>query len=268
MLFAETFSSAKPISKPRWWPKRRAQWSVKDGALIGIAATEEYQQQRREIGHHLSNIPRVGMGKLPAQYRMTCRFQIDDHPGDAQVPLIEFGHHVSKIYFGKLGAVLLTNNEKIVHTRANEFQLKPFTWYTVLAEVGEEHLVVQLVDDKGKRTVFQAHDPQFATAKNMSFEMATTIQGTAKLNEIKVWSAGERKPDSRQPIKGSTNNEEPTICRNCPLDRFSHCNHSQCSRSKRIGRAPFQKRLSRSPSRTRNREMWCSFCLKITVMTP
>ena len=255
LLFAETFSSAKPIFKPRWWPKQSIQWSVKDGTLVGIAATEEYQQQRREIGHLLGDIPRIGMGNLPSQYVMTCRFQIDDRPGDAKVPLVEIGHHVSRIYFGKSGAVLLTNNEKTAHTRANEFQLKPFTWYTVLAEVGEEHLVALLVDDEGKRMVFQAHEPQFATAKNMSFEIATTIQGTAKLNDIKVWSAGERKPDSRQPIKGSTNNEEPTICRNYPLDRFSHCNHSQCSGSKRTGRAPFQKRSSRSPSRTRNRKM-------------
>ena len=195
LLFAETFSSAKPIFKPRWWPKQSIQWSVKDGTLVGIAATEEYQQQRCEIGHLLGDIPRIGMGNLPSQYVMTCRFQIDDRPGDAKVPLVEIGHHVSRIYFGKSGAVLLTNNEKTAHTRANEFQLKPFTWYTVLAEVGEEHLVALLVDDEGKRMVFQAHEPQFATAKNMSFEIATTIQGTAKLNDIKVWSAGEIKLD-------------------------------------------------------------------------
>ena len=204
LLFAENFTEAKPISKPRWWPKQSTRWSVKNGTLVGIAATEEYQQQRREIGHHLGDIPRIGMGKLPSQYVMTCRFQIDDHPGDAKVPLIEFGHHVSRIYFGKSEAVLLTDNEKTAHTRANEFRLKPFTWYTVLAEVGEEHLVVQLVDDKGKRTVFQAHEPQFATAKNMSFEIATTIQGTAKVDDIKVWSAGEIKPDWMKSVRTAT----------------------------------------------------------------
>jgi len=204
LLFAEDFSTAKPISKPRWWPKQETRWSVKDGVLVGIAATEEYQQERRKIGHHLGDIPRIGVGKLPATYVMTCRFQIDDRPGDAKVPLIEFGHHVSRIYFGNSGAVLLTNNEKSTHTRAGDFRLNPFSWYTLLAEVGKEHLVVQLIDDKGKRTVFHAHEPQFENAKNMSFEIATTIQGTSKLDDIKVWSAGETKPDWMTTVKTAT----------------------------------------------------------------
>ena len=51
------------------WPKQRTQWSVKDRALVGITATEEYHQQRREIGHHLGDIPRIGNGELTVEFR-------------------------------------------------------------------------------------------------------------------------------------------------------------------------------------------------------
>ena len=131
-----------------------------------------------------------------------CRARIDSVDESLLVKMKKAGF--SRIYFGKSGAVLLTNNEKAAHTRANEFRLKPFTWYTVLAEVGKQHLVVQFFDDKGKRTVFHAHEPQFATAKNMSFEIATTIQGTAKLDDIKVWAAGKVKPDWTTAVKTAT----------------------------------------------------------------
>ena len=42
---------------------------MKDRALVGITATEEYHQQRREIGHHLGDIPRIGNGELTVEFR-------------------------------------------------------------------------------------------------------------------------------------------------------------------------------------------------------
>ena len=195
LLFEDDFAIVKPLTKPRWWPKQETQWSIQNGILVGVAATEEYQKQRQQIGHHLGDIPRIGMGKLPRTYVLACRFQIDDRPGNSKVPIIEFGHHVSRIYFGKSGAVLLTNHEKSTHTRLADFRLTPFRWYGLLAEVGKEDLVVQLIDDTGNRSVLHAHEPLFADSDNMSFEVATTLQGTAKLDDIQVWSARATKPN-------------------------------------------------------------------------
>jgi N-sulfoglucosamine sulfohydrolase len=201
LLFADDFTTEKPLTKPRWWPKQGTQWSITNGTLVGTAATREYQTQRQQIGHHLGDIPRIGMGKLPRTYVLACRFQIDDRPGNSKVPLIEFGHHVSRIYFGKSGAVLLTNHEKATHTRLADFRLKPFQWYGLLAEVGKEDLVVQLIDDMGNCSVLYAHEPRFADSENMSFEVATTLRGTAKIDDMKVWSAGATKPNWRSMVQ-------------------------------------------------------------------
>ena len=76
LLFEDDFAIVKPLTKPRWWPKQETQWSIQNGILVGVAATEEYQKQRQQIGHHLGDIPRIGMGKLPRTYVLACRFQI------------------------------------------------------------------------------------------------------------------------------------------------------------------------------------------------
>ena len=193
LLFNENFSGTTSITKPRWWVKQGTQWSIRNGVLEGKPADSEYQRKRRQIGHHLGDVPRIGLGQLPDTYVISFRFQIDNRPGNAKVPLIEFGHHISRVHFGNSAATLLTNNEKTTHTQIDQFRLKPYHWHHVLAEVGTEDLVIQVTDDSNEINLFHAHDFHFKNAKNRSLEIAGTIQGTAKLDDIKVWSAGKTK---------------------------------------------------------------------------
>ena len=81
---------------------------------------------------------------------ISFKFQIDDKPGDKRVPMFEFGHHISRVYFSSKGANLLTDHEKVSHMEAKGFKLEPFKWYEVLAEVGVDTLFVQIKDEAGK----------------------------------------------------------------------------------------------------------------------
>ena len=190
LVCQEGFSGGAKIAKPRWWIKQNTQWAVEDGVLVGRAATEAYQEERRKVGHHLGDVPRIGLGKMPPKsYVMSFRFQVDDKPGDAKVPMFEFGHHVSRVYFGTEGAMLLSSHQKKTHQIEKGYTLKPFSWYQVLAEVGETELVVQITDDEGKSIVLQGADPKFKQAEKRSFGIATTKQGVAKLDDVKIWES-------------------------------------------------------------------------------
>ena len=194
VLFKTDFSEATKISKPRFWIKQHTRWSVKDGALVGIPAPMDYQEEKRKIGKgHFGDIPRIGLGKMPRSYVMNFKFQMDDKKGDGKTPMFEFGHHVSRIFFGDSGAQMLTDTDnkktRKLHMEVKGFKVEPFKWYEVLGEVGEEYLFVQIKDEQGTITKFHCHNPKFKTSSNNSFQIASTVQGTLKMDDITFWES-------------------------------------------------------------------------------
>lgn len=202
-IFEEDFSTNTEIKKPRWWIKQNTQWSVKDGELVGVPATAEYQAKKKKEGKgHLGDIPRIGLGKMPKSYIMSFKFQIDDKGWNKRVPMFEFGHHVSRIFFTREGAKLLTDDEKTQHMEDKNFILQPFKWYEVLAEVGESDLFIQIKDESGKISKFYCHYPKFKDVPSTSFQIATTIQGTLKMDDVKFWASKGLKEDWKDAVKG------------------------------------------------------------------
>ena len=202
VLFQEDFSKDMEVKKPRWWIKQNTRWSVKDGELIGIPATADYQAKKKKEGKgHLGDIPRIGLGKMPKSYIMSFRFQMDDKGWNKRVPMFEFGHHISRIFFTKEGAKLLTDHEKVQHMEDKSLIPEAFKWYEVLAEVGVSDLFIQIKDENGKVYKFYCHYPKFKEAPNTSFQIATTIQGTLKMDDITFWESNGLKEDWKSKIK-------------------------------------------------------------------
>lgn len=190
VLFLEDFTDNFEVKKPRWWIKQNTRWSVKDGELVGIPATADYQAKKKKEGKgHLGDIPRIGLGKMPKSYIMSFKFQIDDKGWNKRVPMFEFGHHISRIFFTKEGAKLLTDDEKVQHMENKDFIPQPFQWYEVLAEVGESDLYIQIKDENNKIYKFYCHYPKFKDAPNRSFQIASTIQGILKMDDIVFWES-------------------------------------------------------------------------------
>jgi hypothetical protein len=207
VIFKTDFSGADEIKKPRWWIKQHTRWAIKDSVLVGSPATMEYQAEQKKIGKgHLGDIPRIGLGKVPRSYIMSFKFQIDDKKGDGKTPMFEFGHHVSRIFFAESGAQLLTDTDKkvskVMHMEVKGFKVEPFKWYDVLAEVGAEDLFVQIKDSHGKVTKFYCHYPKFKNSSNNSFGIASTVQGTLKMDDIQFWSSKGLQKDWRQATEG------------------------------------------------------------------
>jgi hypothetical protein len=163
-------------------------------------------KKEKKLGKgHLGDFPRIGLGKMPRSYIMNFKFQVDDKMGNDKTPMFEFGHHVSRIYFGDNGIQLLSDTAKPVtkklHMEIKGFKLEPYKWYEVLAEVGEEHLFVQIKDQLGQVTKFQCHNPKFKTSSNNSFQIASTVQGTLKMDDITFWESKGNKQDWQQALK-------------------------------------------------------------------
>ena len=202
VLLQEDFSNNMEVTKPRWWIKQNTRWSVKNGELIGIPATAEYQAKKKKEGKgHLGDIPRIGLGKMPKSYIMSFKFQMDDKGWNSRVPMFEFGHHISRIFFTREGAKLLTDNEKVQHMENKTLIPKAFKWYEVLAEVGESDLFIQIKDEDGKVYKFYCHYPEFKDAENTSFQIAATVDGTAKMDDIKVWESKGLKENWQDAVK-------------------------------------------------------------------
>jgi hypothetical protein len=201
-LFSEDFSKSIEIKKPHWWVKQNTRWSVKNGQLLGIPATLVYQAKKKKEGKgHLGDIPRIGLAKIPKSYIMTFKFQMDDKAWNKQVPMFEFGHHVSRIFFSKEGAKLLSDHEKVTNMEDKNLIPAPFKWYEVLAEVGETDLFIQIKDENGKLSKFYCHYPKFKEAENTNFQIATTVQGTVKMDNFKVWQSKGLKDNWQEAVK-------------------------------------------------------------------
>jgi len=62
-------------------------------------------------------------------------------------------------------------------------------------------LFIQIKDEKGKVYKFYCHYPKFKEAPNTSFQIATTIQGTLKMDDIKFWESRGLKENWKENIK-------------------------------------------------------------------
>jgi hypothetical protein len=145
-VYQNDFSKSEPLDKTRWQPRQGTRWTAEDGVLKGIPSTPEYQAKKKATGKgHTGNIPRLYMLDTPQDFILSYRFKLEGGKSSARVPLVEFGHHVARIYFSPEGPRLLADHEEKTLAKIDT-PLELGRWYHVLVEARGDTISVQIED--------------------------------------------------------------------------------------------------------------------------
>jgi len=145
VIYKDDFKKLKQLDKARWQVRQGTQWSIRNGALKGIPSTPEYQAKKKAADNgHTGNTPRIYMLDVPKDYILSYRFKFEGGRSTKLVPLVEFGHHVSRVYFSDDGPRFLADHETKTLDEIDGKQIKDGKWYNVMVEVQGDTIVVQI----------------------------------------------------------------------------------------------------------------------------
>ena len=145
MIYTDDFENDVKLDNSRWQIRQKTRWRIEDGVLKGIPSTPEYQKMKKATGNgHTGSVPRINMENVPKDYILSYRFMLEGGTSSKLVPLVEFGHHVSRVYFSDDGPRFLADHEKLTLDQIDGQKIEDGTWYHVLVEVSGDTLVVQI----------------------------------------------------------------------------------------------------------------------------
>ncbi len=144
IIYKSDFSKTAPLDKTRWQTRQGTRWNIEGGVLKGIPSTPEYQAKKKATGKgHTGTIPRIYMLDIPRDFILSYRFKLEGGKPSGAVPLVEFGHHVSRVHFSAEGPRLLSDHEKNTLAKIDQ-PLELGRWYNVLVEARGDAVVVQI----------------------------------------------------------------------------------------------------------------------------
>jgi hypothetical protein len=185
VVYQNDFSKSSPLDKAHWQMRQGTQWNIEDGVLKGIPSTPEYQAKKKASGKgHTGNIPRIYMLNTPQDFILSYRFKLEGGKSSGAVPLVEFGHHVSRVYFSPEGPRLLADHEEKNLAKIDK-PLELDQWYTVLVEAKGDAIVVQ-IEGMGTMSV---KDSFIGKTERPIIGFTGNVNGTIYLDDIHLTQA-------------------------------------------------------------------------------
>ncbi|MBT5167770.1 MAG: hypothetical protein HN763_03055 [Opitutales bacterium] len=184
IVLESSFSKPAPLAKGVWQQRQHTRWAIKDGILLGIPSTDEYQKSR---GDHQGFEPRVSVPATPAE--CIAQFSVRFSGGEETpiAPFVEIGHHVARVKFSENGVFLIADGESVKVAEAKNFKYIPGKWYHILAELKSDEFVMQFTDGP---TLYARH-PSFAKpVKSGGNGLGITGPkgGTVEIDNLTLWS--------------------------------------------------------------------------------
>lgn len=202
VVFQNDFSKAGTPDKANFSLKQGTQWSIEDGVLRGKPSSDEYQKSHKD---HKGTEARISVVGLPAEYAMKFSFRFVNGEFTGQTPLIELGHHVTRVQWTTNGLRLLADHDALDVARAPTFKLQTNQWYKALAEVRGEEVVFRF---DGGPTLYGSHAS--IRSEKHDFGIAGLKGGRVELDDIAVWSVkSNATPPGWDKIKESLPKDKP-----------------------------------------------------------
>lgn len=193
----ELFASLKPVYEDdfaggaidagHWQVRQGSTWTVKDGVLTGGPSPKEYQEKKIAEGDaaHAGLKPVIWLEKVPENLVVRLRLRYDAANYHPRFPLVDVGHHVITILFGKEKTTLvLKKDQKTVEAAAPLLALNQ--WADVAIELKKGSLV--LVID-GRRTRFD--DPLIDMAGQQQIDFKGVDGGGIQIDDVRVFEGVE-----------------------------------------------------------------------------
>ncbi|MGY8693045.1 MAG: hypothetical protein ACKVGW_02475 [Verrucomicrobiia bacterium] len=178
------FSEPAPLEKGVWQQRQHTRWEIKDGVLLGIPSSDEYQKSR---GDHQGFEPRISVPATPAECIAQFSVRFSNGEETPIAPFVEFGHHVARVKFSETGVFLIADGESVKVAEAKKFKYVPGKWYHILAELKGDEFVMQFADGP---TLYAKH-PSFAKpvkSGGNGLGITGAKGGIVEIDNLTLWS--------------------------------------------------------------------------------
>ena len=167
-------------------------WSAQNGVLVGIQSTPEYQKKKKATGKgHLGTIPRLQISNTPKDLIFAYSIKLEGGKISALCPMVEFGHHLRRVYFGAEGTKMLVNHEASTLAES-DFKIQMDTWYHVMIEIKGNEFLLRIQDGPTFYGNSEYVGMEFA---NYNIGITGTTKGTVYLDNLTIVEAGSVKRD-------------------------------------------------------------------------
>ncbi len=196
-LQAELFTSLKPVyaddfdgdtlDSDHWQVRQGTTWLVKDGILTGGPSPKDYQEKKIAAGDpsHAGLKPVIWLEKVPEKLVVHLRLRYDAGDYHPRFPLIDVGHHVHTLVFGRETTTLvLKKNEKTL--KVNTPLLPLNQWADVTIELKKGLLLLRI---DGKQTRFE--DPLIDMAGQQQIDFKGVDHGGIQIDRVRVFEGVE-----------------------------------------------------------------------------
>ena len=169
--------------------KNGTRWAAKDGVLVGIESSAEFQAEKKAAGDgHTGTAPQLIVPGSPRDVILKYSFKIVGGKRLRGSPMMESGHHLRYIQFGADGTSILTGREKKVIANS-DFVVALDQWHHVMIEVKGDEFLVRFQDGP---TIY-GRDPAIAADCPTKYDIrfTATDKGVIQVDNLTIWHAGE-----------------------------------------------------------------------------
>jgi len=212
------FSKPAPLDKGVWLQRQHTQWEIKNGVLLGIPSTDEYQKSRDD---HQGFEPRISVPVTPAECIAQFSVRFSDGVETPIAPFVEFGHHVARVKFSETGVFLIADGESVKVAEAKNFKYIPGKWYHILAELKGDEFVMQFA---GGPTLYAKH-PSFAKpVKSGGNGLGITGPqgGIVEIDNLTLWSIKSEEQSTWAKTRASFPHFQPIILKEKKLAKAAN----------------------------------------------
>jgi hypothetical protein len=166
-----------------WEVRQNTTWKVVEGVLTGAPSSKEFQEKKVASGDpsHAGFKPVIWLRQVPENLLVELRMRFDAEDYHPRFPLLDIGHHIHSLTFGKDETKLtLTKNVEVLATMQPLLKLNH--WHDVVVELKKGVLVLAI---DGVKHRFESGHIDMAGHAQIDFKGVDF--GGIQIDRIRLW---------------------------------------------------------------------------------
>ena len=169
--------------------KNGTRWAAKDGVLVGIESSAEFQAEKKAAGDgHTGTAPQLIVPGSPRDVILKYSFKIVGGKLQRGLPMIESGHHLRYLRWGAKATSILTGRENVKTLAESDFVLEFDHWYHVMVEIKGDEFLARFQDGP---TIYGQDESVAVDVPNYDIRIYATDNGVIHIDNLTIWHAGD-----------------------------------------------------------------------------
>jgi hypothetical protein len=182
LVYEDNFDEG-PLNEDFWEIRQSSTWAIEDGVLSGSQSSTEFQEKKIAAGDkaHAGFKPVIWLKQVPENFVCTMRLKYSAEDYVPRFPLLDLGHHIHTLTFGK-DTTTLAIKKDVETTTLDEPFLPLNQWVDVAIELKKGTLLVKIGD---KKHLFES--PEIDMTGHSQIDFKGVDFGTCHIDNVKLW---------------------------------------------------------------------------------